>query len=354
MRRYILTAFIAWLTTAATTAQTFNTTATWPPKKFHSELAADASAGTRAFGSMEAAVTAGSTGIGFDVATPLGSRVRLRTGFDVIPHFDKIMKFNIQSFGTDGTTIDDTKFEKMATFLESFTGYRADSKVEMIGKPTMWNFKLLVDVFPFRNRHWHLTAGFYWGNSRVAEAVNSLDDAPSLVAVNMYNHLYYIADQDINHFNMIPLFKYGTKEIYLEPDMEEKLLEIGPMGIPLGTYTHDITDDEGNVIHQKGERYRMTPDANSQVSARVKVNSFRPYIGCGYEGRLLRNDPTVRIGFDAGLMFWGGTPDVSTHDGTSLTKDVENIGGKVGRYAAIFEDLKVYPVVNLRISKTIF
>lgn len=345
MRKYILTALAAALTATGATAQTFSYSPTYTVQEKKV---------TKPFSSLEAAVTAGTTGVGIDVATPLSRSVRLRTGFEITPHLDKTMNFDIQSFGADGTTIDETKFEKMATFLEGFTGYHADSQVDMIGKPTMWNFKLLVDVFPFRNKNWHITAGFHWGNRRVAEALNSIDDAPSLVAVNMYNRLHYIADQDINHMNMLPLFEYGTMVMYLDPQIEQKLLDIGVMGIPLGTYKHDITDDEGNIIHHEGDRYRMTPDANSQVSARVRVNSFRPYLGFGYEGRLRRSDPTVRIGFDAGMMFWGGTPDVSTHDGTSLTKDVEGIGGKVGRYAAIIESLKVYPVLNVRISKTIF
>ena len=41
-------------------------------------------------------------------------------------------------------------------------------------------------------------------------------------------------------------------------------------------------------------------------------------------------------------MFWGGTPEVVTHDGTDLAKDVENIGGKVGDYVRFVKSLKVY------------
>ena len=53
-------------------------------------------------------------------------------------------------------------------------------------------------------------------------------------------------------------------------------------------------------------------------------------------------------------MFWGGTPEVVTHDGTDLAKDVENIGGKVGDYVSLVESLKVYPVLKLSISYRIF
>jgi hypothetical protein len=53
-------------------------------------------------------------------------------------------------------------------------------------------------------------------------------------------------------------------------------------------------------------------------------------------------------------MFWGGTPRIYTHDGTDLSKDVENIEGKVGTYVDLLKAFKVFPVLNVRITKTIF
>ena len=47
-------------------------------------------------------------------------------------------------------------------------------EVRMIGKPKMLNFKFLVDVFPFQeNRHWHFTAGFYLGSSKIGTALTT-------------------------------------------------------------------------------------------------------------------------------------------------------------------------------------
>ncbi len=309
--------------------------------------------GDKPFSHLAVGVTLGTTGVGVDVSAPLTDFLNVRTGFEVMPHFERTMTFGIQSFGSDGE-ISNTRFEKMASFLESFTGYHADSEVDMIGKPVMWNYKLLFDIFPFRNKHWHITAGFHWGPKKVAEAVNSLDDAPSLSAVNMYNHLYYIADQDLNHDNLIPLIDHNGYEMYLDPTIEDKLLEIGWVGIGLGTYTHDVVDADGNIVHHEGDVYRMTPDGNSKVTCEVHTNSFKPYLGFGYDGQLLKKDKTVRIGFDCGLMFWGGTPSVVTHDGTDLAKDVTGIGGKVGSYVDFIDGLKVFPVINLRVTKTIF
>ena len=53
-------------------------------------------------------------------------------------------------------------------------------------------------------------------------------------------------------------------------------------------------------------------------------------------------------------MFWGGTPKVVTHDGTDLVNDVDNVRGKVGDYVEIIKKFKVFPVLNLRITRRLF
>ena len=68
----------------------------------------------------------------------------------------------------------------------------------------------------------------------------------------------------------------------------------------------------------------------------------------------MKNRDDWQVSFDAGAMFWGGTPDLYTHDGTNLTKDVENIKGKVGDWVDILGAIKVYPVLSVRFTKTIF
>ena len=112
-----------------------------------------------------------------------------------------------------------------------------------------------------------------------------------------------------------------------------------------------VLDENGNKIQKP---YRMEPDNNCQVSAKATVNSFRPYLGFGYGGRLLKKDDRYQVSFDAGLMFWGGTPDIITHDGTNLSKDVINIGGKVGDYVDLIKGVKAFPVLNLRITRRLF
>ena len=322
-----------------------------------------------AFKHLDLDVTIGSTGFGVDVISPVYKDVQVRAGFEIMPRFEQNMIFDIQGFDEKGNKTE-SKFEKMSEKLEDLTGYKADSEVRMVGKPTLWNFRLLVDVFPFRDKNWHLTAGFHWGPSKIAEAVNALDDAPSLVAVNIYNNIYDRVSQGL------PIYK----DITLGGSDAEKIIKNGRMGIRVGNYKdqylteiHPATDengdyiDDGNggyvlvtdyILDANGNRipkpYRMEPDNNCTVSAKVTVNSFKPYLGFGYGGRLLKNNDRYRIGFDAGLLFWGGTPAIITHDGTNLSKDVTNIGGKVGTYVNLISSFKVYPVLNLRITRKLF
>jgi len=306
------------------------------------------------FNHLDLGVTLGTTGIGIDAAMPVGNYVKLRAGFEVMPRFTYDMNFGVESF--DGLSYDPSTLDKMSKLLYDLTGFKTDKNVVMEGKPNMWNFKFLVDVYPFKNnKHWHITAGFHWGPSKIAEAVNAIEDSPSLFAVGMYNHLYDVSYKDLILDIPTPIITTETTgPIYLDPNIEQQFINMGRMGIPVGKYSHDITDADGNVIHQKGESYYMEPNENCMVFANASSNSFKPYLGVGYEGRLIKGNDKYKIGFDAGMMFWGGTPSIVTHDGTDLAKDVENINGKVGDYVDFVTSFKVFPVLNLRITRTIF
>ena len=97
----------------------------------------------------------------------------------------------------------------------------------------------------------------------------------------------------------------------------------------------------------------MEPGPDHQVHVYAKSSAFKPYLGFGYGGRLVKGRDDWKVSFDAGLMFWG-KPDLYTHDGTNLTKDVENVKGKVGDYVDLIGGLTVYPTISVRFTKTIF
>ena len=307
------------------------------------------------FQHLDISLTAGTTGIGIDVASPVGKYVQLRAGYEFMPRFTKRMAFDLTINGQPARAYDkdgnrqETTFDRMKDFLYEFTGYDVDDHADMIGKPTINNFKFLVDVFPFRqNKHWHFTAGFYWGPSRFAYAENAIESMQTLSAVGMYNQMYNKA------VNGEPLIKYENVSLDVPEELYQKIKDLGRLGFAVGYFKHDIVDDAGNIIHKSGERYIVEPDNRGMVTVTAKSNSFKPYLGFGYGGRMIKNRDDWQVSFDCGAMFWGGTPDLYMHDGINLTEDVENISGQVGTYVDLFSSLKVFPVLSFRITKRIF
>lgn len=307
------------------------------------------------FQHLDISLTAGTTGIGIDVASPVGKYVQLRAGYEFMPRFTKRMKFDLTINGEPAIVYDEqgykqeTTFTQMNDFLYEFTGYDVEDHVDMIGKPTINNFKFLVDVFPFRqDKHWHFTAGFYWGPSRFAYAENSIEFMRTLNAVGIYNQMYNKA------VNGEPLIKYEGVSLEVPEELNKKIQKMGRLGFAVGYFKHDIVDGAGNVIHKAGERYIVEPDARGMVTVTAKSNSFKPYLGFGYGGRLAKNRDDWHVSFDCGAMFWGGTPDLYMHDGINLIEDVERVSGQVGTYVDLFKAFKVFPVLSFRITKRIF
>ena len=290
---------------------------------------------------LDVSITLGTTGVGFDLASPIGDYLQVRAGYAFMPRFYHNMSFGVQV----GETYDDAVFNRLAFMMESFTGYRVDNKIEMIGEPTFNNAKLLVDVFPFKNnKHWHFTAGVYWGPSQIAEAYNRTEDMPSLLGVGIYNHMYEkaIVPEPLVSFDLNGnIYSFPEDPEYLD-EMKKIFLSYGRMGVRVGNHVAD------------GSPYLVEPDENSMVKAKVKTNALKPYLGFGYGGRLIKGNDDYKISFDCGAMFWGGTPSVLTHDGTDLVKDVRDIGGQVGTYVDLVKKVKVFPVLNVRLTKTIF
>ena len=248
------------------------------------------------------------------------------------------------AYDANGNRVE-TTFDRLSKMLKELTGFTVEDEVEMVGKPTINNFKFLVDVFPFKNKHWHVTGGFYWGPSQFAYAENSTTAMTSLLAVSMYNQIYEkcVADEPI-----ISIEGDGTPQnpgmnVFLTEAYRQKIVDYGRMGFHVGEKK------------ESGEPYIMEAEAESgMVKVRAKSNSFKPYLGFGYGGKLMKSRDDWQVSFDAGMMFWGGTPSLITHDGTNLTKDVENISGKVGDWVDFLGGIKVYPVLQVRFTKTIF
>jgi len=294
------------------------------------------------FNHLDLSLTAGTTGIGLDLASPLGDYLQLRAGYSIMPRFEYRTTFEVQ-VGQDASS-SKAKFSRLQGLLEGVTGKKVDEKVDMIGKPTYHNFKFLIDVFPFKNnKHWHFTAGFFWGPSKIATAYNPTEEMSSLLAVSIYNNLY---EKAINRQPFVTFQMDGQSYVWTDdPEfldvLEEKFTQLGRMGVRIGDY-------------KDGTPYIIEPDENSMVKADVRVNAFKPYIGFGYGGRLIKGNDKYKVSFDVGAMFWGGTPSVIAHDGVDFAKDIENIPGKVGSYVRLVKAVKVFPVLEFRLTRTLF
>jgi hypothetical protein len=290
---------------------------------------------------LDLAVSAGTTGIGVDISTPINDYLQVRAGFTYMPKFDYNMDFDVQvgdvkedKYDSDGNRVE-TKFDKLASMMKELTGLTVDDNVTMIGEPTFYNAKLLLDVYPFRNnKHWYVTAGFYYGKSTIAKAVNSMSDMSSLLAVCIYNEMYEKA------LNDEPVLSINGIDIY-----RPSLVDYGKMGVHVGDYVTPNADGSYSP-------YMMVPDDDSTVSAKIKVNRFKPYLGIGYKSYFGKNN-RWSYGIDGGVLFWGGTPKIITHEGVDLAKDVKDISGKVGDYVDFFKTFKVFPVLNFRIAYNI-
>ena len=316
------------------------------------------------FQHLDLSVTAGTTGIGIELSSPIGEYMQLRAGYDYMPRFHAKMKFDVTIGGKPAHQYDaqgnpvESAFDKMQKMMLGFSGYEVEDHVDMIGKPTMNNFKLLLDFFPFKtNKHWHFTAGFYWGPSQFAMADNTTEAMTSLLAVGIYNRMYERAS---DRRTLMPWDDMGIPEeiIYkyhlnmIPEDLYNMITEYGRLGFTLGTFKHEVVDNDG-VVHKAGETYNMEPGDDGMIHVRAKSNPFKPYVGFGYGGNLVKGRDDWKISFDAGVWFWGRTK-LYTHDGIDLLNDVENIGGQVGDYVDLFKAFKVYPVLNLRITKRLF
>lgn len=370
------------------------------------------------FKHVDLSITAGSTGVGVELAMPVAKIAEVRVGGTFMPHIEKTMHFGVEVGEltrdeyqknyldkiTDGsnpmtyeqwkTSTSNARFDKLNGIMENFLGYKVDDQVDMVGSPTFNNFKMMVDVHPFKNKNWHVTAGFYLSGRRAAKADVAIYDMPSMMAVATYNSMYYraLAEEPlISGFNINikelndKFLKYGrmtmhvgdfSHDVYAKEDVYYDYTEVDPT---FGDYIIDVPRDiegkvitdvkkdadkiankdvslrcaKGDILYHKGDAYRMVPDDDFMVKASAYVNAFKPYLGFGYGGYVDKYHRT-RLSFDCGAMFWGGVPEFITHDGVDLMNDLVNVKSSIQKYLNIAKKFPVYPVLEFRVSQRIF
>ena len=192
----------------------------------------------------------------------------------------------------------------------------------------------------------------------MARCQNVPGETVSLFAINLYTRLYDNNGEIALGFS-------------LPPDLLSLVMLFGRAGFPVGQYASDVvyTEDvwvhddyldidyieheKGDIIHARGETYLMAPSDENTAYADAYISRFRPYFGVGYNGHLDRYGKWT-LGIDAGAMFIGGAPRLIDHSGTDLMYDVKNIQGQIGDYVKIARNVKVYPVLEIKLARRLF
>ena len=216
-------------------------------------------------------------GIGFDLAAPVTDYAALRAGISFWPKV---------SYKTDIDINDNNPL-----IAES---------VDIEAKLKIFDFKVLADVYPIKGSSFHLTAGAFFGDGKLATATNTS---------------MFIKDPA----------KYGK------------------LGLMLGDY-------------------RVTTDKNGYATAEAKVNKVKPYVGLGF-GRAVPKKHRLCVSCDFGVQFWGkpqlgvmtkddwGNENYHWFKSTDLDEyDDEDVKDVL----ETAEKITVYPVLNIRISGRIF
>ena len=296
---------------------------------------------------FDISVNAGSMGIAAEANAILNEWVGIRAGVSYMPTVNATIGFGVQvgteeekKYDANGNRIE-TKFEKMAGLLESIYGFKVDDRVDMACRANWFNAKILFDLTPYDNTDWHFTAGFYVGTRKIGHAINTTEDMATTMAVTIYNTMY----DKIEKYEPIISIP-GYPNVFLPAAFEDKIYEYGRMGMHVGDFKE--MGEDGKPVP-----YFMVPDDKSTVRATAKVNAFKPYLGFGWYHQM-KSYPVWSYGFDAGIIFWGGVPNVYTHDGTSLTKDVNNLKGKVGDIISLVNKFPVYPLLEVKVARRIF
>ena len=172
------------------------------------------------FTHLDVSLTGGSEGVGLDVATPLGNYVQLRTGFAVMPYFEKTVSYSV-GVG-EGGMISQSRYDQMNGLFQQITNCQLADRIDMVARPKYANYKLLVDVLPFEKKNWHFTAGFYVGNSTVAKISSTAESVPTMLALNIFNHMIDCAIGPDGEGGGT-LVEWGDFSLGLDPSMEDKL-----------------------------------------------------------------------------------------------------------------------------------
>ncbi len=351
---------------------------------------------------LDIGVNVGTLGLGIEVAMPVGEYVRVRAGYNYMPRFTFHSDFNVETrsggvgkliekvgkidekLAEYGIDLNDEGYAEYKEMFDKFSQIEAKDYVTLSMKPTLHQFKFMVDVLPFKNKHWSFTAGFYAGPAAVADAVSLDKESLLLEAINTYNDIY--AEYPVNGINGTWLHAVGKAA-------DDPFYKYGMAGFSLGTF-------------KDGDKAMMVPGADNRARGEMRVSKVRPYLGVGYNTHLSR-DKRWKLNVDAGILFLCGAPSIyvdnvykfdasslvldkndyyvsgigvdsydkyygemlrydwdgvrekyidcsDVRNGVDLVRDLKDIPGKAGDIIDVVSKVKVYPNLSVGVSYRIF
>lgn len=292
---------------------------------------------------LGAGIEVGTTGIGFEVATPVTDYLQVRAGLAIMPTI-KIKTFNVDVNLTDAqgnnmweeAKANYQEMLELKPFLKpedqanmdlvnekGWVNLDAPNQVDIESKAKIGaNFKFLIDFFPIKTSSFHITAGFYAGKSQVFDA-------------------YTVGNE--GQFEALTFFddNYAGKTISTE-------------GLPGGEKTFNFPDPISVTIggEDKGEN-TFYPNGRQMVGY-TKVKGFKPYVGIGF-GRAIPKKTRLAFACDLGVQFWS-TPKlfIEQKDGPKqvITDGISDDNG--GDIVKTISKITVYPCLNFRLTGRIF
>ena len=244
------------------------------------------------FNHLAAGVSVGTTGLSFNLASPVTDYLAVTAAVDWMPDFrrtDDIQYYLYQDLTQYGLG----KWESGTHTLNMKGG---------VGRV---QGAFVLNVYPFRNADFYLAAGAYFGGGKILDMNGSSQDLES----------------DINAVRGL----YDRVAAYYQS---------------AGKQMPEVPADYAEMMQSDGH-----------VNAHIKTNAFRPYLGIGY-GRIV---PRHRLAFNCelGIQF-SGKYKLESDNCSDAVLQVLGVKKKYADTLDDLNKLKCYPVLKLRLAGRIF
>lgn len=272
-----------------------------------------------AFKSLAAGAEIGTTGAGIELSMPVYKDLLVVKAGVNFPSVSVNVNTSVDGIGTDINDQINQINEKLDTYGKpKLEGFNFNDDVQLTASPklNLTTLKALLEVYPFRNSSFHVTAGAYFGLS-----------GNGLVSADIYTDSGFWKN-----------FRDLQKKVQ---DLNEEYKNDVPGYEPV-----KVDDIDFNVF---GKTLRVNEkDGKGHVDARFDVWTVRPYIGVGFGRSLPKNHFGVQ--FDLGVWYHG-TPVMASNSEVKFNSNAETVLESMPKN---LEKISVWPQMSVRLVYRIF